>query len=112
MQLAEYVPNQDGTAREAFYSLRRIEAGSVVVPFDGQDWRNLFQPGYYLSLTDIACMNNQIDVVEEPNDGLVKLAMRIRDHAYCDGLLHFSLPILYCGTWDPRSLFLEVSRSR
>jgi hypothetical protein len=103
MQLAEYVADQYRAARQAFYSFGRIETGSVVVSFDRKDRRNLFQSRYYFGRPDVARVNDEIDVLEEPHDGLVKLAMGIRDHAYFERLLHLSLSILWCRTRDPQS---------
>ena len=39
-----------------------------------------------LEATDVACMNDQVDSIEEPGHAGVEQAMRVRDHA--DGCLN------------------------
>jgi hypothetical protein len=79
MELAEYVPNQQDAAGEAFDSLGSIQARAVIISFDSEHRRDLFKPLYYLCLPDVAGVDNAINTTKQGRNGRVKFAMRVGD---------------------------------
>lgn len=72
VKLAEDVPYQNGMTCQLLNRLGREMVEPVVVAFDGDDRRYLFEPADHFQLPYVARVYDRIDAIKQRENGVVK----------------------------------------